>query len=200
VLYAGPLPTGCCFAVGPAETLTFTSTSANITRVRFSSQQNQSTNRTFGLFDNLKFASVNYDVSPLKLFWDSVRADNFSTATSAGEADALAAGYRFVRTEASVLKSMYPGSVPLKVFWSWGRGDNFTTGTAQGEADALAAGYTFVRTEGYVFSSQQPGTVPLKSFWSWTRGDNFTTATAQGEADALAAGYTFLRIEGYVFP
>src|SRR5262245_55701277 len=193
VRYAGLLPTGCCFAVGALETLTFTSTTANITRVRFSSQVTQSSIRTFGLFDNLKFAPLAFEVAPLKVFWSPSREDNFSTATEAGEAAAVGAGYRFIRTEGSVLKNMYPGTVPLNVYWSWARGDNFTTATAQGEKDALGAGYIFIRTEGYVFSSPQPGTVPLKSFWSWARGDNFTTATAQGEADALAAGYSFVR-------
>jgi len=200
VLYAGPLPTGCCFAVGATETLTYTSSTANITKVRFSSQQNQSPARTFGLFDNLKFCSTAYEVAPLKLFWSSWRADNFSTATLAGEADALGAYYVFVRTEGSVLKYMYPGTVPLKVYWSGARTDNFTTASPQGEADALAAGYSFIRVEGYIFSSPKKGTVPLKSFWNSANGDNLTTATALGEAEALASGYSFVRIEGYVFP
>ncbi len=34
---------------------------------------------------------------PLKLYWNSKRTDNFTTATSKGESDARAAGYRFVR-------------------------------------------------------------------------------------------------------
>ena len=55
VLYTGTLPTGCCFEVGPTETLTFNSATANIARVRFSSQQTQSSLHTWGLFDNLRF-------------------------------------------------------------------------------------------------------------------------------------------------
>jgi hypothetical protein len=55
VLYTGTLPTGCCFEVGPTETLTFNSPTANIARVRFSSQQSQSSLHTWGLFDNLRF-------------------------------------------------------------------------------------------------------------------------------------------------
>lgn len=54
VLYAGALPTNVR-EVGPAETLTFTSTTANITRVRFSVQQSQGGPRISGLFDNLRF-------------------------------------------------------------------------------------------------------------------------------------------------
>jgi hypothetical protein len=55
VLYAGALPTNGR-DVGPTETLTFTSPTANITRVRFSVQQNQGGPRISGLFDNLGFS------------------------------------------------------------------------------------------------------------------------------------------------
>ena len=55
VLYSGQLPTQCCFAVGPTETLTFVSSSANISYARFSSQTSQSTIHTYGLFDNLRW-------------------------------------------------------------------------------------------------------------------------------------------------
>ena len=37
--------------------------------------------------------------APLALYWHSGRGDFFSTATSQGERDALAAGYKLVRTE-----------------------------------------------------------------------------------------------------
>jgi hypothetical protein len=40
---------------------------------------------------------------PLKLYWHPQREDNFVTATSAGAADAIAAGYVFVRNEGYVL-------------------------------------------------------------------------------------------------
>jgi uncharacterized repeat protein (TIGR01451 family) len=55
VLYGGPLPTGCCFEVGPMETLTFSSSTANISYARFSSQVTQSSLHTYGLFDNLRW-------------------------------------------------------------------------------------------------------------------------------------------------
>ncbi len=58
VLYQGALPTGVR-EVGPTETLTFTSATANITRVRFSVQQNQGGPRISGLFDNLSFSATN---------------------------------------------------------------------------------------------------------------------------------------------
>lgn len=57
VLYQGALPTGVR-EVGPTETLTFTSTTANITRVRFSVQQSQPGPRITGLFDNLSFSAT----------------------------------------------------------------------------------------------------------------------------------------------
>jgi hypothetical protein len=62
VYYAGALPTGCCFEVGPTETLTFTSTANNIAYVQFSSQNPTnpppSHPATFGLFDNLRFDAL----------------------------------------------------------------------------------------------------------------------------------------------
>jgi CSLREA domain-containing protein len=56
VLYQGPLPTNCCGDVGPAETLTYTSSTTNIAWVRFS-VQNPGTNNpaVYGLFDNLRY-------------------------------------------------------------------------------------------------------------------------------------------------
>ena len=41
-------------------------------------------------------------VKPLKLYWSAKRGDNFTTATEQGEKAALAAGYRFARTEGFV--------------------------------------------------------------------------------------------------
>jgi subtilisin family serine protease len=136
----------------------------------------------------------------LKLYWHDGRQDNFSTATAAGEQDALAAAYGFVRVEGHILRNPEPGTVPLKLFWHGGREDNFSTATAAGEQDALNVGYVGIRNEGYIFSSQRPGTVPLKLYWHAGHGDNFSTATAAGEQAALASGYTFIRVEGYVYP
>ena len=134
----------------------------------------------------------------LKLFYDPVREDNFSTATQEGVKDAEAAGYTLVRTEGRISKNKERGLVPLKLFWHAGRGDNFVTATKEGEADAEAAGYTFIRVEGFVATKKAKGLVPLKQFWSDARQDNFATATAEGEAAALAAGYREVRIEGFV--
>jgi hypothetical protein len=140
-------------------------------------------------------------LAPLKLFYSLQREDNDSTATAAGEQEALAFGYYLVRVEGYIFENCdRPDTVPLNLFYSPLREDNFTTATAAGTQDALDAGYSFVRTEGCVFPTWHPGTVPLKLFFSNERQDNITTATADGEHDALTAGYWFVRVEGYVFP
>jgi hypothetical protein len=59
VLFAGALPTDCCLAFTPSETLTFTSASNNIAKVRFSAQVG-----IFGLFDNLSFTAGNTNPVP----------------------------------------------------------------------------------------------------------------------------------------
>ena len=61
VYYPGPLPTNCCFDVGPTATLVIASPSGtnNIGIARFSSQQPGS-NPTYGLFDNLSWDSGFY--------------------------------------------------------------------------------------------------------------------------------------------
>jgi hypothetical protein len=40
---------------------------------------------------------------PLKLFWNAYRIDNYTTASAAGEADALAAGYIFAGIEGYIM-------------------------------------------------------------------------------------------------
>ena len=136
--------------------------------------------------------------TPLKLYWNGGRLDNFTASTPRGEHEALASGYASVRVEGYVYPIQQLGTVPLKLFWNSTRGDNFTAATVESEQTALAAGYSFVRVEGYILPSKQPGTVPLKLYWQPGREDYFTTATAQGEQEALDAGYSFVRVEGYV--
>lgn len=63
VYYAGALPQGCCNEVGALETLSFTSPSGNIARVRFSSQSPTNTIHTYGLFDNLRYDDGYYNVT-----------------------------------------------------------------------------------------------------------------------------------------
>jgi len=87
----------------------------------------------------------------LKLFWSSNRGDHFSTASSGGAQDAMAAGYQFVRTEGYILPVKQPGTVPLKLYWSSGRKDNFSTASQQGVHAAEGAGYRYARIQGYVY-------------------------------------------------
>lgn len=135
---------------------------------------------------------------PLKLFWNSARGDNFTTATPDGERAAVDAGYQYVRVEGYVFRTQQPGTVPLKLYYSEAREDNYTTAADQGAEAAEAAGYKYVRVEGYVYSTQKSGTVALKNYWNADHGDNFTTATAVGERDALGGNYRFAWIEGYI--
>jgi CSLREA domain-containing protein len=62
VYYSGPLPTNCCYDVGPVQTLSYTSTTANIARARLSSQQ-PNPYHTYGMFDNLSFDDGYYTLS-----------------------------------------------------------------------------------------------------------------------------------------
>jgi len=159
------------------------------------------------LFDqDAKSSKYPVNLVPLQLYWSGRNQDNFVTATRKGVDEALAAGYRFVRTEACVADAdtkradLNVGSRALKMFWSLSRGDHFSAASRHGESDATTAGYQFIRNEGFIFPSKQPDTVPLKLYWNASRKDNFSTATLQGAHDAELAGYRFSRIQGYVYP
>lgn len=134
---------------------------------------------------------------PLKLYYSDALGDNFPTATLEGERSALSSGYRYVRIEAYVFRTLQPGTVPLKLYYSDARHDNYTTGTAWGERNALNSGYRFIRIEGYIYATERPNSIPLKLYYSDARQDNFTTGTADGERDAQNSGYRFAGIEGY---
>ena len=86
--------------------------------------------------------------SKLRNYWHATRQDHFATATSAGISDALAAGYKYVRSEGYLFTNGTTGSTPVWLYWHAGRGDNFTTSTLQGMWDAMQAGYQFIRVEG----------------------------------------------------
>ena len=86
---------------------------------------------------------------PLKLYYSEDRRDNFTLATSEAEADAIAAGYRYVRIEGYVYPAGTTGqrTKSLKLYWSEARGDNFLLSSKASEEAALEAGYVFVRIE-----------------------------------------------------
>jgi hypothetical protein len=78
-------------------------------------------------------------ILPLRLYWNSAREDNFTTATPEGRRDAEApgSGYQFVRIEGYISSEPSnvpgrPGTLPLNLFYNPWRGDNFTTATPEG--------------------------------------------------------------------
>ena len=85
VLYLGALPTTVA-GVGPTETLTFTSTTNNIARVRFSTQNPNTAPTavpTYGLFDNLRFDSA-YSLTANVVGGGSVSASPSQASYSSG--------------------------------------------------------------------------------------------------------------------
>ena len=91
---------------------------------------------------------------PLYLYYSDTRKDNFITATHEGIRDAKASGYRKVRVDGYVLKTVKPQYKhlykPLWLYYNHARKDNFTIATPQGMRTAEAGGYRKVRIEGYV--------------------------------------------------
>ena len=134
-------------------------------------------------------------LTPLELFFNPQRADNFSTATDGGR-DSAASSYSYSGVEGCVFFRPQPGSVQLLSYFNAQRGDNYTTATSQGANDAIAAGYSYTRVEGYIFPTQQLNTVPLRTYYSDQREDHFTTA----RTTTTPVGYRFVRVEGYVYP
>lgn len=135
----------------------------------------------------------------LRLLWNGANRDNVTTSNRGAIRQALATGYRDIRSEGRILWSPWPGTVPLKSFHGQSRSDHFLTGTAKGESDALSARYDYLRTEGWSYANPVEGTVPIRSYWNPGRSDNFTSATEIGEKSAAAAEYRLNRIEGHVF-
>jgi len=99
-------------------------------------------------FDGAVLKSPLPGTAPLKTYWSAAREDYFVTATAAGEASAIQAGYTYLRTEGYVFSSPVSGLVPLDLYWNGARGDNFTTSSRA--FSAIQQGYSFARTEGYV--------------------------------------------------
>jgi predicted acylesterase/phospholipase RssA len=155
------------------------------------------------------------EIADLKLFWHQGRLDNFSTATLAGERDAISFGYQFVRVQGRVYMNGGPNRKPLYLFWHPTRQDNFVAAgrvdavgrvgdekpPTEGERDALAEGYTKVRIEGYVLDKPVYGSIPLRTYFRGSpRNDHFATTSIRGERDAADANYVFIRDEGYILP
>lgn len=101
-----------------------------------------------------KPTSVEGKTTPLYLYYNNTRKDNFITATAEGIRAAEAGGYRNAGIEGYVLKSVHPQYKhlykPLWLYYHSTRKDNFVTATRRGMDVAEAGGYRKVRIEGYV--------------------------------------------------
>lgn len=129
-------------------------------------------------------------MASLRLYWNSARGDNFTTASQDGRsaAEAPGSGYQFIRVEGSVSSEPIPArpeapgtpaTVPLYLFYSRLREDNFTTATPEGKRDAIEAKYEFVRTEGYVYPYDPTGRRPaLRLYYNQARGKILATEIA----------------------
>lgn len=99
-------------------------------------------------------SSVEGQTIPLWLYYHNTRKDNFITASATGKKVAQAGGYRKIRIEGYVLKTVKPQYKhlykPLWLYYNSTRKDNFTTATAEGMKAAKDGGYRKVRIEGYV--------------------------------------------------
>ena len=149
-------------------------------------------------------------ILPLRLYWNYIRQDNFTTASPEGRRDAEApgSGYEFIRFEGTVNSEPIPArppgtpaTVPLYLFYSRERQDNFTAASEEGYRNAKDANYELIRIEGHVYPYDPTGRRPaLRLYYNQARGDNFTTASPEGirSAEAPGSGYQFIRIEGYL--
>lgn len=134
----------------------------------------------------------------LKLF--SNGRDHYTTASTQGDYDAVANGYKLCRVEGYVFTSQQAGTTALKQYWSEQRHDHWLLSRDIPKNVEKNGHYQFVRIEGYVYTNAQPGTVALQHF-SLVRGDNFTFASRQAEADARAARYGQRHlVHAYVIP
>ncbi|MFT4533827.1 MAG: hypothetical protein ACJA1A_002121 [Saprospiraceae bacterium] len=101
-----------------------------------------------------KASNIEGEAVPLYLFYSNTRKDNFTTATAEGIRAAKTGGYRTVRIEGYVLKTVKPEYQhlykPLWLYYHDTRKDNFTIATSQGMRTAESGGYRKVRIEGYV--------------------------------------------------
>lgn len=103
----------------------------------------------------LKEASnVEGQAVPLYVYYSSTRKDHFTTASPQGIRAAEAGGYRRVRTDGYVMRTVKPAYrhlyKPLWLYYHDKRKDNFTIATPEGIRVAEAGGYRKVRIEGYV--------------------------------------------------
>jgi CSLREA domain-containing protein len=152
VYYAGTLPQGCCNEVGAIETLTITSPSANIARVRFTSQQPVSGVHTYGLFDNLRYDDGYYYltvnivgggyvfISPFGPYFYG----SFPSLTASPFIDRAFAGWSgdFTDTNASIYPLMFSDKTITATFVPAPQpGPNYVVTTTDDHDDGIAGVY-----------------------------------------------------------
>lgn len=99
-------------------------------------------------------SNVEGQAVPLYVYYSNNRKDHFITASPEGIRAAQAGGYRRVRTDGYVLRTVKPSYQhlyqPLWLYYHDQRKDNFTIATPEGIRVAEAGGYRKVRIEGYI--------------------------------------------------
>jgi len=136
-------------------------------------------------------------LTPLDIFEDPATGDRVSLAAAGSVAEATAAGYRRLRSEARVLAAEATGTTRLKLYVNEAANLREVLASAQSERDALARGYAFEAGQGWIWIDPRPGTVPLKLYRDPVTGRTRLAAGPEDEQDAAARGYSFVRIEGY---
>ncbi len=101
-----------------------------------------------------KPSSVEGKATPLYLYYNAARKDNFTTASALGIRAAENGGYRKAGIQGYVLKTVNAKYKhlykPLWLYYHDKRKDNFTVASKAGIRAAEAGGYRKVRIEGYV--------------------------------------------------
>jgi hypothetical protein len=102
--------------------------------------------------------------TPLYLYYNTSRTDNFTAASPTSIKVAEAGGYRRANLEGYVLKTVKPQYrnlyKPLWLYYHPARKDNFVTASSQGMQAAEAGGYRKVRIEGYVRKNNATNLAP----------------------------------------
>ena len=114
--------------------------------------------------------------TPLDVFEDPATGDRVSLAAAGSVAQATAAGYRRMRSQALVLAAEAPGTSRLKLYVNEAANLRETLASRQSESDALASGYAFEAGQGWVWADPRPGTVALKLYRDAATGRRTSTS------------------------
>lgn len=159
-------------------------------------------------------AAAQTGTTPLHLWFDPGRGDNFTTAApgwQGASGQAKSPSYRWVGIEGRALgpgTTPMPGLLPLDSWFSNQRKDNYTTAQAGwlgGPGQTRSPDYRWFRREGYLFANPVAGTIPLASWFSPSRGDNVLTSQPEwiptgAAGETRSPDYAHGRIEGWILP